>query len=45
MYPGKNNNVIHLDLPNEVKVDLVLRTEAEFKEQHGKDKDFRKENL
>ncbi|MFW9996703.1 MAG: nucleotidyltransferase domain-containing protein [Candidatus Odinarchaeota archaeon] len=45
VYPGENNNVIHLDLPNEAKVELVLRTEAEFEKQHGKDKAYRIENL
>jgi len=43
--PGGNYNVVHMDTKEGGKIDLVLRSEAEFDRQHQNDIKYRRNNL
>ena len=45
VYPGSNNNVVHLDFRRGGKFDLALLTESIFDRQYKSIKDFKKKNL
>ncbi len=45
VYPGSNNNVVHLETAQGGIFDFVLLTEPDFENQHGNDVEWRRENL
>ncbi len=44
-YPGSTYNVVHMDFIGGGKFDLALLTEDNFDKQHGKDVEYRRNNL
>lgn len=45
VYPGSNNNVVHVDFHRGGNFDLVLLTESDFDREYKSIKDFKKTNL
>ena len=45
VYAGTTYNVIHMDLRKGGNIDLVLLSEYEFDQQHGKDVEYRRSYL
>ena len=45
VYPGKNNNIVHLDFKSGAKFELVLQTNKEFNKEHKSLKLYRRKNL
>jgi len=42
IYPGKNNNVVHLDFQSGAKFDIVLLIDNEFDKEYDSIKDFKR---
>ena len=45
VYPGKNNNIIHLDFKSGAEFELVLQTNKEFNKEYKSLKLYRRKNL
>jgi len=45
VYPGSNNNIVHLDFKSGAKFELVLQTKKEFNKEHKSLKLYRRQNL
>ena len=45
VYPGKNNNIVHLDFKSGAEFELVLQTNKEFNKEHKSLKLYRRKNL
>ena len=45
VYPGRNNNIVHLDFNSGAKFELVLQTRKEFNKEHKSLKLYRRQNL
>ncbi len=45
IYPGTNNNIVHLDFKSGAKFELVLQPNKEFKKEHKSLKLYRRKNL
>ena len=45
VYPGSNNNIVHLDFNSGAKFELVLQTDKEFNEELKSLKLYRRQNL
>ena len=45
VYPGKNNNIVHLDLQSGAKFELILQTDKEFDKELKSLKVYRSKNL
>jgi hypothetical protein len=45
VYPGRSNNVVHIDFAKGGKFELVLLSERDFDIQHGDDVKYRRVNL
>ncbi len=45
IYPGSDNNVVHLDFNSGAKFELVLQTKNEFNKEHKSLKLYRRQNL
>ena len=45
IYPGDNNNIVHLDFNSGAKFELVLQTKKEFNKEHKSLKLYRRKNL
>ncbi len=45
VYPGRNNNVIHLDFNSGANFELILQTNKEYEKEHKSLKLYRRKNL
>lgn len=45
VYPGSNNNIVHLDFKSGAKFELVLQTNKEFNKEYKSLKLYRRKNL
>lgn len=45
VYPGTNNNIVHLDFNSGAKFELVLQTKKDFNKEHKSLKLYRRQNL
>ena len=45
VYPGENNNIVHIDFPSGAEFELVLQTNKEFDKELKSIKIYRRKNL
>ncbi len=45
VYPGKSNNIVHLDFRNGSEFELVLKTDKGFDKEHASLKLYKRKNL